>query len=895
MKKQITVMLMSTLLLGPVVNVVTGVQTISADTVVTEQETVSIPDANLRKELQSALGKDVPLTIANLQKIESLNLTYSDVTDLTGLSYLKNLKLLDLTGNAISDISELGRLPVLASVSLRFNKAKSLPDLAPLKTTAINQLNLVGDDYGPVPEKLSAISDLTQLVNLELQNTKITKIPDLSKLASLTTLGVAGNKITDVSALAGMTSLTDLSINANQITDFTPVASLVNLETLHIGNNRSADVHALKSLTKLKRANFSQMGLSDNEMQIFKHMKSLESLAIDFNDQISDLSALSELTNLTDLDFSKDNVQSLAPLLGLKNLKNLGFSNNNVSDVSVLKNLTNIQTINMMRNHIYDISSLKDLNNLQRVNAKFQTINLPERAMNAQGDLGFLPLVVKSRKDNVLPLALQSTGQLKITEDGMHITGVDTKTDQATYLAWETDAQDAPIKFTGTVTQPFSIKTDKPETNQAVKISVLKGDGSNLTSVASNFIQSDALVETQPNGKKTLLIKVIVPKNYGADSITFMNGQKASSTVVGETIVLTYRFALDKDALTGKPFKENMHVKINPEVMNYDHKYDVFFKIKGLSISDGDASHDAEGNNKEPEGDKPVKEPTQPDADKKPQAPHTDLPGQVTNNVLYKAHYLKQGTTDISVMAQYMADNAQLYYRDGAQYVVISGSDAKSAAMIERMSLNGKNFFKRENNKFYFNLGSKKLQDQKAITFDGYVGVSTFIPGLGQFEEYQPFTLKLDERKVQKNQSNQQPTGESKSVIEEVVSPENPVSQGTNHVQISPLSKLQNDALPVVVPLETNAVQTPPLTNTATTRSETNAAENQVAKSKDNDKDRKQKEAATNVNQNNVTPDQDTAIDDQTDMNQMFLIVGGIIATLLGFVAVTLGWLIFKG
>lgn len=170
MKKQITLTLVGTLLFGPMVNVMTGVQIMSADTGVTEQEVVNIPDDNLRNELQKAVGKDVPLTANNLLKIESLNLTYSDITDLTGLSYLKNLKLIDLTGNSISDISELGQLPLLGSVSLRFNKAQSLPDLAPLKTTAITQLNLVANNYGNEPEKIAAISDLTQLTNLKLQH-----------------------------------------------------------------------------------------------------------------------------------------------------------------------------------------------------------------------------------------------------------------------------------------------------------------------------------------------------------------------------------------------------------------------------------------------------------------------------------------------------------------------------------------------------------------------------------------------------------------------------------------------------------------------------------------------------------------------------------------------------
>lgn len=796
MKKQLAITIMSTMLFGISGEVAFDAYTVPGHAEELNQDVaVSIPDENLRTEIQKNLGADVPLTKANLLKIESLNLTYSGVKDLTGLDAAKNLKWLDLTGNAISNLEPLGQLNNLSFLSLRFNKAKDIPDLAPLQTTVIKELNLVGNDYGLEPQKMAAISKLTTLENLEMQNNKLTQLPELSQLTNLRFLGVAGNKLTDVSGVKNMTGLTGLEVNSNQITDFEPISYLTNLERLHVGNNRSSDISSFKTLTKLKKGNFSQMGLSNDQMTVFTHMKNMESLAIDFNDQISDLSSLSQLTNLTTLDFSKDGVTSLAPLAGLTNLQSLGFSNNKVSDISVLKNMPNLASVNMLRNQVFDLSPLQNLSQLTWVNAKYQSVTLPALSVNEQKGIDLVPIVVKSRNANILPITLQSEGQLKMVDGGVKVSEINVDKDEAVYMAWEGDAKDSGVRFSGTITQPIKPKeADKAPDKLPVNISVFKGDGSNLTSVASNFVQSDALIETQANGKKALLIKVIVPKSYGAESITFLNGEKTSTKLIGESYVLEYRFQVGDEELAGKPFKENMHVKINPDVMKYDHKYDVFFKINGGNPNTENKGSETDGStdsNKKPDTDN-----KQPDANNKPDS-NTDkndaskndgvnkkpsTPSAKQELVTYKARYLKEGTSQTSVMAQYMTDKAEMYYQDGQQYIVVSAADSKSAAMIKNLSLNGHNYFKRDGNKFYFNLGREKLQNKGDMNLAGFVGVSTIIPGMGEFNENQPFTLRLDGRQATKTVDQKQPTGKSDTKVKPVETKSNGSNTGKGRV-----------------------------------------------------------------------------------------------------------------
>lgn len=78
---------------------------------------------------------------------------------------------------------------------------------------------------------------------------------------------------------------------------------------------------------------------------------------------IRNISALKELTNLTQLNLFGNNISDISPLGGLKNLTNLWLGNNNISDISALSGLKNLQLL-WIGNGISDISPLSGLTNL---------------------------------------------------------------------------------------------------------------------------------------------------------------------------------------------------------------------------------------------------------------------------------------------------------------------------------------------------------------------------------------------------------------------------------------------------------------------------------------------------------------------------------------------------
>ncbi|TVV28110.1 leucine-rich repeat domain-containing protein [Weissella cibaria] len=544
-----------------------------------------VPDAALRQALQSALGAGVPLTKSNVAQIQQLNLTYDGITDLTGLEYATNLSIIDLTGNAISDISALANLPKLQDVSLRMNKATVLPDLTPLTSTPIKSLNLVADDYGLVPEKLAALNQMTALTSLEMQNTKVTSVPELGNLHQLRELGLAGNKLTDVSALAPLTQLTSLKVGSNQITDFTPIAKLTNLTTLSIGNNRSNDISMLSTLTKLQQGTFSQMGLTDAMMPTFAAMPDLTDLSIDFNDQITSLTALQQLTKLTSLNFSKDQVADLTPLQHLTSLTSLNFSNAQVTTLQPIAGLTNLTYVNLLRNHVRDLTPLAKMTGLTYVNAKQQSITLPAAAVSAGQTDVTVPVTAKAIDGTSVAITPQADTNATVTDDQVTFTGVTAGT--TGYLAWDNAAATGNSqRFSGTITQSFeqAVETTTPESQRiAVKLAVLKGDGSQLTSVASNYVQPDATFEADGTGGGYLYVNVSVPSTYGDDSVTFKDGERLSTKTVGVATLMTTKFHLTPAQVANPYFMENMHVNIAS--IGYNHRYDVAFKVTGIPDS----------------------------------------------------------------------------------------------------------------------------------------------------------------------------------------------------------------------------------------------------------------------------------------------------------------------
>ncbi len=387
---------------------------------------VTFPDANLEAGVRAAIGKpegDIEDTeLANVD-FNTLEVPSSGISDLTGIQYCVNLMWLDLDDNQIADLSQLSSLTKLEWINLNDNPATTLTALSGL--TNLISLELGKTEEQPNGERISAISSLSTLVNLEelyLNNNLVTSITDISNITTLKLLDLSGNpvtnlepltnltnledlnlakvetqpdeekvadigalsaltkllqlrltnnKLTNVSALSNMTALTGLELSMNQISDIGPLANLTELVELGLGGNQVADIGVVTNMTKLE-----DLGLWENQVTILTPLSGLTSLTeldLDMN-LVSDISALSSLTGIEKLFLGGNLITGLNDLSPLVNLTELHMWDNVIEDINGLAGLTNLNYLGLSGNQLSDLSPLVNLLNLSGLDLTYNVI-----------------------------------------------------------------------------------------------------------------------------------------------------------------------------------------------------------------------------------------------------------------------------------------------------------------------------------------------------------------------------------------------------------------------------------------------------------------------------------------------------------------------------------------
>lgn len=164
------------------------------------------------------------------------------------------------------------------------------------------------------------------------------------------------------------------------------------------------DISALSALTNLRELSLWRRGVSD--ISALRGLTKLTYLNLEINN-ISDISALSGLVNLESLNLDGNTISDISALSGLTKLTwlNLGSdyggsggTRNEISDISALRGLTNLVTLDLgYCKNITDISALSGLTKLEKLELNNNSIsdisalggltNLTELNLRGNGDL----------------------------------------------------------------------------------------------------------------------------------------------------------------------------------------------------------------------------------------------------------------------------------------------------------------------------------------------------------------------------------------------------------------------------------------------------------------------------------------------------------------------------
>ncbi|MDY3122124.1 leucine-rich repeat domain-containing protein [Suipraeoptans intestinalis] len=164
----------------------------------TNMQVLEITSTNIK---EGASIRDLS-PLADLTRLESIQLISDNISNIDPLKKLTNLTLLKLDSNQIEDISALVNMKKLSTLTIRQNQIKDA----------------------------SVLTGLTALQYADLSSNQITALPDLSNLKTLKTLLLGGNQLTDVTPIGKLRSLEELDLSKNpNITDVRALAGLTNL------------------------------------------------------------------------------------------------------------------------------------------------------------------------------------------------------------------------------------------------------------------------------------------------------------------------------------------------------------------------------------------------------------------------------------------------------------------------------------------------------------------------------------------------------------------------------------------------------------------------------------------------------------------------------------------
>ncbi|MEM9062145.1 MAG: leucine-rich repeat domain-containing protein [Pseudomonadota bacterium] len=192
----------------------------------------------------------LPPEIAELTALTELDLSNTQVSDLTALAGLSGLQTLYLNSTQVSDLTALAGLSGLQTLYLNSTQVSDLTALEGL--SGLQRLYL---DNTQVFD-LTALESLGGLLELWLTGTQVSDLTALARLSGLQELSLSGTQVSDLTALARLSGLHGLHLNNTQVADLTELVGLSGLQTLGLDNTQVADLLPLAGLSKLGDGDF---------------------------------------------------------------------------------------------------------------------------------------------------------------------------------------------------------------------------------------------------------------------------------------------------------------------------------------------------------------------------------------------------------------------------------------------------------------------------------------------------------------------------------------------------------------------------------------------------------------------------------------------------------------
>lgn len=195
--------------------------------------------------------------------------------------------------------------------------------------------NLILKDITPV-------SELTELVNINISNTLIEDLIPIRNLNKLETFNCSGTPVLSLEPLRYITILKEFDCSKTSIENINVLSNLRELSDLDLSNTKLLQLDALSELKVLAHLKLSGTKVSD--LSPLNKLKLLSDLNLS-NTQLQNLNSIDSLTSIQNLNIDSTNIVSLEPLSNYKKLSILQANNIAVSDLSPLTGNSSLKVI----------------------------------------------------------------------------------------------------------------------------------------------------------------------------------------------------------------------------------------------------------------------------------------------------------------------------------------------------------------------------------------------------------------------------------------------------------------------------------------------------------------------------------------------------------------------
>ena len=300
----------------------------------TWKEIIKLTNIEELKFINTDFG-EVPQSISNLNKVETLNIENCDITGFdVNFNELKNLKNLfieeDFEIEFTIDNIYIENLEQLIVNKIKINKYSELEYLLNIEYINISILDLSALDIKELPTEFDKLYTLN---SLDLSKNKFKNIPKvITELQNLINLDLSNNQLAEIpSELVNLKELRFLNLSKNKFKNIPKVITVLqNLKYLYLSNNQLTEIPS--ELVKLK--NLTNLYLSGNEItgvpKQITELKNIDEIYFNSNTKVLKFSYIFPLEINKNLKKYFPNLEQVGRQTIGKNFIHIRINNNTV-------------------------------------------------------------------------------------------------------------------------------------------------------------------------------------------------------------------------------------------------------------------------------------------------------------------------------------------------------------------------------------------------------------------------------------------------------------------------------------------------------------------------------------------------------------------------------------